>query len=646
MACAVLALAFCDRLSAQQPPDTTRLADLVVTATRLEQSRSAVPAAVTVITGQELRARGFRFLADWLAGVPGATVVRTGSYGGVTSLFLRGGESDYTKVLVDGVAVNQPGGSIDFGNLSVEDVERIELVSGPAGVLYGSDAVTGVIQVFTRRAEAGRASLEARGGNFATSDLRGSAAGGLGGLRWSGGVTRFGSEGSGPFNSQYRSWTATGRAALAAGGRTDLALSGRYGDHLSHFPTDFTGIPVDSNQYTSERGLTVAVDGGHRLTDAIELRLLASLFDSRRGFDDRPDGPADTVGYGYASVRNGVVKRRSLDLRGNYRPSDGVVLTAGAELVGESEQVTDRTDSNYGDGGLLEQGQFNASRQNTAFYGQGLVAIGTVADLQLGARLDVNEVFGSFATWRTGAVVRPVRPVRLRAALGTSFKQPTFSEQFATTLFETGNPGLVPERVFSWEAGAEVSLAGERVTLTATWFDQAFRDLIQYRFTEPGEPSYANVAAATAQGLELGAGWLPSSRLELSVQWTGMETRVDQAGPGAGPGLAPGEPLLRRPSTRIQAAARVRPGGGSLLVLDASYTGEREDMDYRAFPASRLTLPAFTVVNLSADWPLPSSGVPVAVTFRLSNLLGERYQPVVGFEGQGRAVLAGVRLGR
>src|SRR5213083_3353057 len=135
---------------AAQGPDTVMLNPVVVTATRLPRSSAGVPAAVTVLRGADLREQGIQTVYEALRQVPGATVVQTGSFCGQTSLFLRGGQSNYVKVLVDGVPANQPGGSFDFANLTTESIERIEVLRGPASVLYGSDAVTGVVQIFTR----------------------------------------------------------------------------------------------------------------------------------------------------------------------------------------------------------------------------------------------------------------------------------------------------------------------------------------------------------------------------------------------------------------------------------------------------------------------------------------------------------------
>src|SRR4029079_19763851 len=147
----VAALLVISSVSAAQQPDTVSLATVVVSATKTPISRDALTQSVSVITGAQLRARGITRVSDALQAVPGATLAQNGSFGSVSSLFLRGGESRYTKVLIDGVAVNQSGGYFDFSHLTLNTIELIEIVRGPASVLYGADAVSGVIQIFTRR---------------------------------------------------------------------------------------------------------------------------------------------------------------------------------------------------------------------------------------------------------------------------------------------------------------------------------------------------------------------------------------------------------------------------------------------------------------------------------------------------------------
>ncbi|HEX4633211.1 MAG TPA: TonB-dependent receptor plug domain-containing protein, partial [Gemmatimonadales bacterium] len=164
---------------AQTPADTFRLPPVVVTATGVPTPADRLPVTTTVLRGADLQARGIRTVAEALRLVPGAAVVETNSFGSQTSLFLRGGESDYTKVLIDGVPQNAPGGSYDFANLTTDNIDRIEVVAGPVSVLYGSDAVSGVVQIFTKTGTgAPHGTISARGGTYGTSDLGFSVGGG------------------------------------------------------------------------------------------------------------------------------------------------------------------------------------------------------------------------------------------------------------------------------------------------------------------------------------------------------------------------------------------------------------------------------------------------------------------------------------
>src|SRR5438874_3457489 len=192
-------------LALQQPQDTVVLKPVVVTATRVPVAADLVASAVTVLRGADLVARGVRTVADALETVPGEHIVETGSFGGQTSLFMHGGESDYVKVLLDGVALNQAGGGIDLAHLTTDNVDRIEIVRGPVSVLYGSDAVTGVVQIFTRAGHgAPRGQVEFGGGTYGAQWASGDVGGGAGPLSYGVSLSRFSSDGIYAFNNEYK----------------------------------------------------------------------------------------------------------------------------------------------------------------------------------------------------------------------------------------------------------------------------------------------------------------------------------------------------------------------------------------------------------------------------------------------------------
>ena len=630
--------------------DTTRLNPVVVTATRTESDARRLSSSVSVITGAELRQRGFRFVLDWLQESPGLTVVQTGSFGGLTSLFTRGGESDYTKVLVDGIPVNQPGGSIDLAHLGTDLIERIEVLRGPASVLYGSDAVSGVIQIVTRRG-AGRPRIDvaARFGTFGTADLQAEAAGSSGIARWSAGVTRFSSDGIYPYNNHYENRTASARLGLVPDAKTDLAFTARWGDSEHHFPTDFAGALVDTNQFGTQDGLTLSFDGGRQLSSKFTLRALAGLFDSETKFDDLSDGINDQSGFGFESHRRAKVKRGLADVRGLFGATRALQLSGGVEFSREDQHSTGRTTSDFGDGVFTETSEFERDRGNTAFYGQALARLGEKADVQAGIRFDDNDVFGNFTTWRLGVAVRPSQALKLHASAGSAFKQPTFSEQFADSPFEVGDPDLVPEESTSWQAGAEISFAARRVTLTATYFAQRFTNMILYSSAPPGEPTYVNVAEARADGIETGVYVALTGELGLKARYTWLDTKVERDGGGEDPTIQQGESLIRRPGSSAGIGLDWQPGLSGRYTLSFDYTGSRDDVDFRPFPSERVTLDGYTLVNASADFPLAAViggnwATNIGITAVGQNLLDEDYESVVGFVGRGRTLLLGARL--
>ncbi|MGZ8391888.1 MAG: TonB-dependent receptor [Gemmatimonadales bacterium] len=346
---AVLLLTRWAAASGQEAQDTTRLPELVVTPTRLPTSPDAVVASVTVIRGDDLRARGVRFVQDALREVPGAAVVQGGSFGAVTSLFLRGGESDYVKVLLDGVPVNQSGGAFNWANLTTDNLDRIEVLRGPGSVLYGSDAMTGVVQVFTRRGE-GRFAVEggAEAGTFGTLNGRTGVLGGTSRLTYSADASRFTTDGTYGFNNDYGNTALSGSVRGLPDARTDASVTARYTDSRYHFPTDFAGVPSDSNQSSAEEMLTIAADVGRRLGSGTDLRFTAGGSRTDGEFDDRPDNAGDTLGFGFASRRDSRAFRGNVDARINGTLRPGLTVTGGVQVERETESQSGETTSNFG----------------------------------------------------------------------------------------------------------------------------------------------------------------------------------------------------------------------------------------------------------------------------------------------------------
>ncbi|HYU52124.1 MAG TPA: TonB-dependent receptor plug domain-containing protein, partial [Gemmatimonadaceae bacterium] len=259
-----------------QATDTAQLGTVVVSASKVPRPAASLSQAVTVLLGDDLRARGVARVSDALREVPGASLVQSGSFGALTSLFLRGGESRYTKVLIDGVPVNAAGGFFDFSHLTTDNIDRIEIVRGPASVLYGPDAVSGIVQIFTRSgSNEPEASIAARGGTYHSFDLSGDVVGATPLGAFSVGAGHHSSDGILPFNNQYRNGTLSTALTLARGAGGHAKIAARYTAAEFHYPTDFTGQPVDSNSYRVQHRLTVGLDASRNINANLQAKLLA-----------------------------------------------------------------------------------------------------------------------------------------------------------------------------------------------------------------------------------------------------------------------------------------------------------------------------------------------------------------------------------
>ena len=258
--------------------------------------------------------------------------------------------------------------------------------------------------------------------------------------------------------------------------------------------------------------------------------------------------------------------------------------------------------------------------------------------LILGARLEDNERFGTYATYRTGLSARVREGVRAIASLGTGFKEPSFYQTFATG-FVHGNPDLMPEHSLSWEAGLEYTSLSRSVTARATYFDQRFRDLIQYTAAPlgPDSTNYVNLSDAAARGVELAVQAALGGGLSVDATYTYLDSRDGTTN----------RRLQRRPThaggLRLGQAIAAR----GTAMLSAEFTGDRGDYDYRTYPATPVTLPPHTRVDLAGTYDVVRGhGAAPGLAFdaRIENLLDARYEDVKNFPARRRTVLAGGRL--
>ncbi|MDQ3674543.1 MAG: TonB-dependent receptor [Gemmatimonadota bacterium] len=638
---AMVMLAVSPTLMAAQEEDTTKLETVVVSASKTPRPASTLTQPVTVIRGEDLRARGVSRVSEALREVPGASIVQSGSVGAVTSLFLRGGESRYTKVLIDGVAVNASGGFFDFSHLTTDNIERMEIVRGPSSVLHGADAVTGTVQLFTRKgAGRPRLSLAARGGTYGSFDISGDGSAGWDGGTFSFGAARRSTDGILPFNNQYQNGTLSSALTIGGGASGAASISGRYTAAEFHYPTDFLGQPVDSNAYRVQHRLTLALDASRNLGSALQARLLA-------GNNDVSDLTEDiAIPFGGTEPSHSAFRsrgyRRNVEGRLTWFIPDRATLTLGTVL--EKEHENSASEAGSVGGPSIETGAFTASRGNAAYYSELLGDVSGRVSYTVSGRLDDNSDYDRFSTYRIGANALVAPGIRVRASLSTAFNAPAFN-QLRPTLYTTGSPSLRPERIRSSEVGV-VATIRDAVRVSGGAFNQRFADLIQYVGGEAPSfmGSYANLTSASANGYEGELSINPRGAWRGSASYTVVNPRVVEVAPGYSGSDRPGDALIRRPTRSGSVVAGFTSGRGLSLGGAVSVVGKRPDTDFSQFPSPRVTLPGYTRVDLSVEYPLLRAGRgELTLNARVDNAFDKDYEDVLRFAAPGRSIFVGAR---
>jgi len=601
------------------PPPVHRLDSVVVSATRVETPASEVASSVTVLDGEALRRQQHHLVVDALRQVPGVDVRRSGGPGTETSVFLRGAESDHTLVLVDGVELNDPAapsrGPI-LTHLTLDNVERIEVLRGPQSGVWGSDAIGGVINIVTGSGEGPpRGSLSAEGGSFDSARTRFDVSGSAGPLRYALGGSFLDTEGfsamePGDEDDGYRNATGSARFELALGEDVDLDLVLRHTDARTEF-----------DEGGNEKGPHTDVEQSV-VRFAPRWRLFEGLWEQELGVRYARH-ERDTDGS-FPSVVEGELF--GLSWRHDLRLFEDQTTTLGLEGEWEEADVS---------------GSFTTladSARTWSAYLQQQFAWGQRVFGTLGARFDDHSEFGSALTYRGALGYRiPETGTTLRASYGTGFKAPSLT-QLDPEVFG-GNPDLDEERSEGFDVGVEQRLWNDRVTVGVTYFHNWFDDLIESVF-DPGLGEFlnANVDEARALGVETFADLRLTDAIRLRVHYTHTDTEAE--GQPEGFGLEEGAPLLRRPEHKAGLGLDTRwlDGRGDLAV-QVEWVGGREDLDPTTFATVRTD--DHVVVELRGgfqvlDW--------LRVFARVENLFDEDYQDVLGFGTAGISGYGGLEV--
>jgi vitamin B12 transporter len=608
--------------------------DVVVSPTALPTPSTEVASSVTVITSQEIEQQQRRTVPDVLRTVPGLNVVQNGGTGGLTSVFMRGTNSNHVKILIDGIDVSDPSNParvFDLGHLSTADIERIEVLRGPQSGLYGADALGGVISIITKKGEGPpRVTALVEGGSFGTFNQAVGASGSQGRFNYAFNISHLRSTdipvtpldllppGQKRNNDFYDNWTYSTRLGVDVTQNFSLNWVARYtdarlnftGDDFSAFP--FTPSALQSTQRVEQfftRGEAVWSPFG----DVFKNYFSVAYTDHSR-VDRNPGSPP--VSPATVSANDG--DRIKTDWRGVWTIAPGQIVMFGLEHQNERMQTDTVSVEESNKAGYIELQSQIAKR----FF------------LAANVRYDDNENFGGHTTWRVApAYIVPGTDTKLKASIGTGFRAPTLNQRFvdfpAFNFF--GNPNLQPEESLGYDFGFEQPLLNDRLRFGVTYFHNDLTNLIVATFNPPpAKSTLINVAEATTSGFETFASVVVTDNLRLRADYTYTKA-IDETGDIE---------LLRRPRHKASLTATWSPT--ELLSLSGTvlYTGSWQDRD-RFFTVPQFATDAYTIVNIAADYKLNDNATLFG---RIDNLFDVQYQEPIGFERPGLSVFGGIRI--
>lgn len=587
-------------------PETTstvKLDEIVITATKTATPIEQVGSSVSVITAAEIEERQYQFALDVLRAMPGVQISQNGSFGGTTSIRIRGAASGQTMVLIDGIEVNDPSGTsnaFNFANLDVYSIERIEVLRGPQSTLYGSDALGGVVSITTKR---GKGPLSFSGfaetGSYGTSRFGGTAAGSddtvdyrlsLSTVR-SSGISKFDENLGGAEPDSYENQTFS----VAAGIDISSNLRAQGSFQYSHSEGEFDNSGSDSYDAFSE---SRQINASGKIDWTVFNGMLLNSFEAGYSRISR-----DSHSGGFTTPFMG--KRTSLSYQATVTPRDFITLVGGAE--------TEKTETGA-----------DYSATTNSLYGQVQVLPFDGLSLVAGLRHDNHDVTGIANTMRfTGAYHLEATATTFRASWGEGFKTATpFQLTACYTSYgcSTGpNEDLLPEESIGWDAGIEQRLFDDRLSVEVTYFNQRIRNQIDYQGGR-----YENLDRVNSKGWEVITTARPFSWVEVSANYTFQDTHENGAA----------NQLRRTPEQLGSAHLTVFATDDITLGADLIYNGEE-------YESSTVTLESWTRVDLRGSYRINDN---FDVYARVENLFNEEYQDIYRYGTPDLSGYFGIRV--
>jgi len=627
---------------------------VVVSATAAPATVEQSATSVDFLSSDQLTLLNPVSASDALSYMPGAIVNTAGRHGGQASLFVRGGESNYNKVIIDGVPVNDPGGYFDFGVVPMNNIERVEMVRGPESTIYGSDAMTSTVQIWTATGDT-RTPLVvfgADGGNYSTANGYADVSGAHGIFDYNAFADQFTTNGQG-INDRYTNALQGGNLGVRLTDRVSFRLRLRHSNNFTGVPSNwwfngYPALPQDSDQSAHQNNFlasgTFTIDG----PGAWQHQISGFEYNHYRTNTDTYADP----GRPYDSPFNNQSRynRAGFSYQGVWAPRSWALTTIGDTFEDENGNITTTSPGPYPSYSFTHGHRLNNylfGQENIAWKRLSVLAgLAWVHNASFGNR-SVPRVAGSVLVWHGNHVLSGTR---LRAAFSEGIKEPSFEQSFGITgTFPTlPNPNLKAEENYAVEAGFDQALFGDRLSLTAVYYHNSFRNQIEYQFNSVDFTSqYVNINRSFAQGAEVELRGQIVKHLLLTAAYTYTSTQITKAPPcdpanGCDPLIyGEGAPLLRRPKqagTMLLTYTRSK-WGASLGVVAV---GRRPDSDFLFGYITPIYYAAgYARVDLGGWYTFTHHLTAYA---NINNAFDNHYNEVLGYPALGTNVRAGLRF--
>jgi len=588
---------------------------IVVSATRIETSEEESPASVSVIRSGDFESKQTNRVADALREVPGITVTQSGAPGSLTSVFTRGLRSEHTQILLDGIPVNQGlQGAFNFADLTVDNIDRIEVVRGPQSTLYGPRALAGMIQIFTRRGSgAPTATFAAEAGSFGSFRESLASQGSWKELDYSVALSRLDTDNERP-NNQYRLSSAVANVGWSPNEqlRIGTLLTWSLAD-IGLPNTIFDSRPRDN--FLTERWL-IAPRLDFKPVPWWDHQLIVSYDHERQLNDPNEDG--------FVGPTRALFKRITVDYQNNLRPTKWLTLTTGAFYSRvDAGQERPFISQLFG-----PQPTFIGDEtEQASVFAQASFSPAEHLNFVAGGRYDHFNQFGSVWTYRfAGSYLLAKTDTHLHASVGKGFSPPTSQDKIFGNNF-----ALEPEDALGWDAGVEQRFCRGRVALGLTYFHNDLSNVIGFN----GLFETLNLGAAETQGIEVEMRMTPIDDLTIRASYTYLEAEKTSA---ADISQLPGARLPRRPRNEGYISASYLWCRKLRTTVEAKFVNAREELN---FGGPNFDIEDYAFVNFAVEYDINSC---VSIFGRLNNLTNENYAEVFGFPALGRAAYGGLRV--